>query len=40
MLKNINQFWTEHGGTICAGFLAVTITVSMMTLPYIKYFLL
>lgn len=40
MAKNINQFWMEHGGTICAGFIAAAITVTMMTLPYIKYFLL
>ncbi|MGN0333557.1 MAG: hypothetical protein ACI4F3_11720 [Enterocloster sp.] len=40
MMKNLNQFWSEKKGEICAGCLAVMFTVGAMTLPYINYFLL
>lgn len=40
MVRNMNQFWAENKETIFYGALASVITVALMTVPYIKYFLL
>lgn len=40
MIRNMNQFWTENKETIFYGALAAVVTVVLMTVPYIKYFLL
>lgn len=40
MMKNLNKFWMEQSGNIYSGAVAVAITLAMLSLRYVKYFLL
>lgn len=39
MMKNVNRFWMEQSGNILSGAVAVAITLAMLSLRYVEYFL-